>query len=85
MYAYERVNQGLPMTGVVEVIATAAIGKIIDDLELFTTPQIIILHYLLPPPQPQVLGEAVAAVVVEMSPPRQLRHFLLPIMRQGFL
>ena len=35
MYAYERVNQGLPMTGVVEVIATAAIGKIIDDLELF--------------------------------------------------
>jgi Domain of unknown function (DUF5615) len=35
MYAYERVNQGLPMTGVVEVIATAPIGKIIDDLELF--------------------------------------------------
>ncbi len=34
MYAYERVNQGLPMTGVVEVIATAPIGKIIDDLEL---------------------------------------------------
>ena len=35
MYAYERVNQGLPMTGVVEVIATSPIGKIIDDLELF--------------------------------------------------
>ena len=35
MYAYERVNQGLPMTGVVEVIVTSAIGKIIDDLELF--------------------------------------------------
>lgn len=35
MYAYERVNQGLPMPGVVEVIATAPIGKIIDDLELF--------------------------------------------------
>ncbi len=35
MYAYERVNQGLPMTGVVEVIATAPIGQIIDDLELF--------------------------------------------------
>jgi hypothetical protein len=35
MYAYERINQGLPMTGVVEVIATASIGKIIDDLELF--------------------------------------------------
>jgi hypothetical protein len=35
MYAYERVNKGLPMTGVVEVIATAPIGKIIDDLELF--------------------------------------------------
>jgi hypothetical protein len=34
-YAYERVSQGLPMTGVVEVIATAPIGKIIDDLELF--------------------------------------------------
>lgn len=34
-YAYERVNQGLPMFGVVEVIATAPIGKIIDDLELF--------------------------------------------------
>ena len=35
MYAYERVNRGLPMLGVVEVIATAPIGKIIDDLELF--------------------------------------------------
>jgi len=35
MYAYERVNRGLAMTGVVEVIAKAPIGKIIDDLELF--------------------------------------------------
>jgi hypothetical protein len=35
MYAYERVNQGLAMTGVVEVMAEAPIGKIIDDLELF--------------------------------------------------
>ncbi len=35
MYAYERVKQRLPMPGVVEVIATAPIGKIIDDLELF--------------------------------------------------
>jgi hypothetical protein len=33
-YAYDRVRQGLPMTGVVEVIATAPIGRIIDDLEL---------------------------------------------------
>ena len=35
MYAYQRVNQGLPMLGVIEVIATAPISKIIDDLELF--------------------------------------------------
>lgn len=35
MYACERVDRGLPMLGVVEVIATAPIGKIIDDLELF--------------------------------------------------
>ncbi len=35
MYAYQRVNQGLPMMGVVEVIAKSPIGKIIDDLELF--------------------------------------------------
>lgn len=35
MYAYNRVNQGLPMTGVVEVISKAPIGKILDDLELF--------------------------------------------------
>jgi hypothetical protein len=35
MYAYRRINQGLPMFGVVEVIATAPIGQIIDDLELF--------------------------------------------------
>lgn len=34
-YAYNRVNQGLPMAGVVEVIAKAPIGKILDDLELF--------------------------------------------------
>ncbi len=33
-YAYDRVNQSLPMPGVVEVIATAPIGQIIDDLEL---------------------------------------------------
>ena len=35
MYAYERVRKGLAMTGVVEVITKAPIGKIIDDLELF--------------------------------------------------
>jgi predicted nuclease of predicted toxin-antitoxin system len=35
MYAYERVNQGRPMIGVIEVIATAPIGRIINDLELF--------------------------------------------------
>jgi hypothetical protein len=35
MYAYQRVNQGLPMTGVIEVISNAPIGKILDDLELF--------------------------------------------------
>jgi len=35
MYAYQRVNQGLPMIGVVEVITKSPIGKIIDDLELF--------------------------------------------------
>jgi len=35
MYAYERINKGLPMPGVVEVIATASIGRILDDLELF--------------------------------------------------
>jgi hypothetical protein len=34
-YAYERVKSGLPMPGVVEVIATAPIGQIIDDLCLF--------------------------------------------------
>ena len=34
-YAYERVKNGLPMPGVVEVIATAPIGRIIDDLYLF--------------------------------------------------
>lgn len=33
-YAYQRVGQGLPMPGVVEVIATASIGKILEDLEL---------------------------------------------------
>ena len=37
MYAYDRVSQGLSMAGVVEVIATAPIGKIIDDLELLIT------------------------------------------------
>jgi len=35
MYAYERINKGLPMPGVVEVIATASMGRILDDLELF--------------------------------------------------
>lgn len=35
MYACQRVNQGLPMIGVVEVITKSPIGKIIDDLELF--------------------------------------------------
>ncbi|MCY7333019.1 MAG: DUF5615 family PIN-like protein [Pseudanabaena sp. CAN_BIN31] len=35
MYAYERVNRGLAMIGVVEVTAKAPIGNIIDDLELF--------------------------------------------------
>lgn len=35
LYAYKRVEQGLPMPGVVEVIAIAPIGRIIDDLELF--------------------------------------------------
>lgn len=33
-YAYDRINQGEPMPGVIEVIETAAIGQIIDDLEL---------------------------------------------------
>lgn len=34
LYAYDRVNRGLAMPGVVEVIATAPIGQIIQDLEL---------------------------------------------------
>ncbi|MCU0570466.1 MAG: DUF5615 family PIN-like protein [Oculatellaceae cyanobacterium Prado106] len=34
-FAYERVRNGLPMPGVVEVIATASIGQVIDDLYLF--------------------------------------------------
>jgi Domain of unknown function (DUF5615) len=34
-YAYERVKNGLSMPGVVEVIATAPIGQVIDDLYLF--------------------------------------------------
>jgi hypothetical protein len=34
-YAYERIKNGLPMPGVVEVIATAPIGQVIDDLYLF--------------------------------------------------
>lgn len=33
-YAYQRVSQGLPMPGVIEVIANAPIGQIIADLEL---------------------------------------------------
>ncbi|MGB7415771.1 MAG: DUF5615 family PIN-like protein [Thermosynechococcaceae cyanobacterium] len=35
LYAYERIKQELSMPGVVEVIATAPIGQIIRDLELF--------------------------------------------------
>jgi hypothetical protein len=34
-YAYERVRNGLSMPGVVEVIANAPIGQVIDDLYLF--------------------------------------------------
>lgn len=33
-YAYDRVELGLSMPGVVEVIAAASIGQVIDDLEL---------------------------------------------------
>jgi Domain of unknown function (DUF5615) len=33
-YAYDRIKSGLPMPGVVEVIATAPIGQVIDDLHL---------------------------------------------------
>ncbi|ELR99963.1 DUF5615 family PIN-like protein [Gloeocapsa sp. PCC 73106] len=33
-YAYERINNGLSMPGVVEVIATAPIRQVIDDLYL---------------------------------------------------
>ena len=33
-FAYQRVEQGLSMPGVVEVRLTAAIGVVIDDLEL---------------------------------------------------
>ena len=33
-YAYSRIEQNLPMPGVIEVIATAPIGSAIDDLEL---------------------------------------------------
>jgi hypothetical protein len=33
-YAYERINRGLFMAGVIEVIATAPIGQILEDLEL---------------------------------------------------
>jgi hypothetical protein len=35
VYAYERIKNGLPMPRVVEVIATAPIGQVIDDLYLF--------------------------------------------------
>ncbi|MCC5599394.1 DUF5615 family PIN-like protein [Nostoc favosum] len=35
VHAYERINKGLSMPGVVEVIATAPIGQVIDDLYLF--------------------------------------------------
>jgi len=33
-YAYSRIEKGLVMPGVVEVIATAPIGRVIEDLEL---------------------------------------------------
>jgi predicted nuclease of predicted toxin-antitoxin system len=33
-FAYERVTQGLPMPGVIEVTATAPIGKVLQDLLL---------------------------------------------------
>jgi hypothetical protein len=33
-YAYDRIAEGLPMPGVIEVIAMAPIGQVIDDLEL---------------------------------------------------
>ncbi|MBE9064293.1 DUF5615 family PIN-like protein [cf. Phormidesmis sp. LEGE 11477] len=33
-YAYQRVKQNLVMPGVVAVIATASIGRVLDDLEL---------------------------------------------------
>jgi hypothetical protein len=35
VYAYDRINKGLSMPGVVEVIATAPVGQVIDDLYLF--------------------------------------------------
>lgn len=35
IYAYERIKNGRPMPGVVEVIANAPIGQVIDDLYLF--------------------------------------------------
>jgi hypothetical protein len=35
VYAYERIKNGLLMPGVIEVIATAPIGQVIDDLYLF--------------------------------------------------
>lgn len=34
LYAYDRINRELPMAGVIEVIATAPIGQILEDLEL---------------------------------------------------
>jgi hypothetical protein len=34
LYAYERISRGLSMPGVIEVIATAPIGQILEDLEL---------------------------------------------------
>lgn len=36
LYAYQRTAQGLPMPGVIEVIATAPIGQVIEDLVLLT-------------------------------------------------
>lgn len=34
LHTYDRINRGLPVPGVIEVIATAPIGQILEDLEL---------------------------------------------------
>jgi len=33
-YAFERVDAGLPMPGVIEIVASAPIGKVVEDLAL---------------------------------------------------